>query len=149
MKFFWHTLSKIFRKNFSSTPVSVISDQLNEVRPLPIGKSEFDAWSDRIISGALLPADSDSQKFALANELLSLGPTEDHKPDIYFIKLLRKFAVNQVADAQRTEIRDRVKARLEAQRAAAQPDPAATDGSQTKDEATSPTTGVTDGPKSN
>ena len=104
--------------NSSSTPVSTIHAQLHEPRPLPIGMTEFEEWSDRIISGAMLTADAESQKFALANELLQLKPTEDHKEDIYFIKLLRKFAVNQIADAARVDIREKVKARLAAEEVA-------------------------------
>jgi hypothetical protein len=112
---FYAILAIIRGKNSTNTPKDVILDQLNDVRPLPLGMTEFDEWSDRIISGALLSADTESQKFALANELLSLGPTQDHKEDIYFIKLLRKFAVNQVADEARKAIREKAKARLAAQ----------------------------------
>lgn len=79
-------------------------DQLNESRPLPMGRKEFEEWSDRIISGAVVTADITSQKYALANLLLHLGPTESHKPDAFFIHSLRKFAVNQVADEIRKEI---------------------------------------------
>jgi hypothetical protein len=39
----------------------------------------------------------------------------DFESDLYFIKCLRKFAINQVADAMRIEIRDAAKARLAAQ----------------------------------
>jgi hypothetical protein len=96
-----------------------ISDQLLERRPLPMGRQEFEAWSDRIISGAMLNADVESQKFTLANLLLHLGPTESHKEDAFFIHSLRKFAGNQVADAVRVEIRDKVKLRLAKEEAAA------------------------------
>src|ERR1700722_3126368 len=102
----------VLGRNTKHTPVSVIGDQLLEPRPLPIGSSEFDEWADRIISGALCPADKDSQRFVLANSILGLGPTESHKPDAYFIHSLRKLAANQVADAKRIEIRDAAKARL-------------------------------------
>lgn len=91
-------------QNSVDTPKEVILDQLNEPRPLPMGRAEFEEWSDRIISGALVKADIPSQKFALANLLLHLGPTESHKPDAFFIHSLRKFAVNQVADEIRKEL---------------------------------------------
>lgn len=91
-------------KNTEETSTEVIADQLKEYRPLPMGRQEFEEWSDRIISGAIVGAEVKSQKYALANLLLHLGPTEDHKPDIFFIKSLRKGAVNQVADAIRTEL---------------------------------------------
>lgn len=92
-----------------------ILNELSKKRSLPLGVKEFHAWSDIIISGALIGADSESQKFALADMILHLNPTEDHKEDAYFIKVLRKTAVNQVADYMRKEIRDQAKARLHAE----------------------------------
>jgi hypothetical protein len=115
---FHRLFAKLTGKNSKSLPASVIKDQMSEPRPLPTGRQEFEEWSDRIISGGILTADVESQKFALANLLLHLGPTESHKPDAFFIHSLRKFAVNQVADAIRVEIRDAAKARLAAQEAA-------------------------------
>lgn len=91
-------------KNTDETTTETILGQMAEPRPLPMGRQEFEDWSDRIISGALVNADVVSQKYCLANLLLHLGPTEDHKPDAFFIHSLRKFAVNQVADAIRQEI---------------------------------------------
>lgn len=102
-------------KNSLSTPPEVIVDQMNEPRALPMGKEEFHVWADRIIAGALCPADVESQKFALANMLMHLGPTESHKADAFFIHSLRKFAVNQVADSIRKEIHEDAKKRLEAE----------------------------------
>lgn len=88
-------------------------EKLNERRPLPMGRSEFESWSDRIIGTANIPgATPATQKFTLANLILHLGPTESHKEDNFFVHSLRKFAANQVADTIRVEIRDREKARL-------------------------------------
>ena len=110
----WYFIGQITGKNSKYTPKSLVKDQLNEKRALPLGRTEFEIWSDRIISGACIPgATPESIKFALADQLLHLGPTVDFEADLYFIKCLRKFAVNQVADAMRTEIRDTAKARLE------------------------------------
>lgn len=92
-----------------------------ESRPLPMGRTEFDEWSERIISGSLVSADIPSQKFALANMLLHLGPTESHKPDAFFIHSLRKFAVNQVAAAVRDELYAEKKAKEEAEKEAVAP----------------------------
>lgn len=89
--------------------------ELNERRPLPMGRTEFEAWSDNIIALAMVTATAESQKFTLANLLLHLGPTESHKEDNFFVHSLRKFAVNQVADTIRCEIRDAAKARLAAE----------------------------------
>lgn len=117
MLFLYRLAVKLTGKNLSSTPPKVIQDQMLEPRPLPLGRLEFDEWSDRIISGTLLTADRESQKFALANMLMHLGPTESHKPDAFFIHSLRKFAVNQVADEVRKEIHENAKTRLAAQEA--------------------------------
>jgi hypothetical protein len=101
------------KNNSRFTSKQTIVNQMNEHRPLPLGRAEFEEWSDRIIAGAMIPgATVASQKWTLANMLLHLGPSESHKDDAHFIHGLRKFAVNQVADALRTEIRDSEKARL-------------------------------------
>jgi hypothetical protein len=118
MKTLWKWFSKLLGRNTQYTPKVVIQDQLGEKRALPLGRTEFEEWSDRIISGACIPgATPRSIKFALADQLLHLGPTVDFEADLYFIKCLRKFAVNQVADAMRMEIRDAAKAELAAQQA--------------------------------
>jgi len=121
IKAIWYAILAILTgKNSENTPVETITAQMHEPRPLPIGRTEFEEWSDRIISGCVIPGVSaESTKFALADQLLHLGPTEDHKPDIFFIKSLRKFAINQTADEMRKEIRDAAKARLEKTEAAA------------------------------
>lgn len=93
-------------------PIEMIVEQMAEPRPLPLGRQDFNDWSDRIISGALIPGvDVESQRFALANSLLHLGPTESHKPDAHFIHILRKLAINQVAHAMAQENRAIVKQR--------------------------------------
>lgn len=103
------------KKNTRFTSKEKILDQMSERRPLPLGMTEFDEWSDRIISGTLLPADPESMKFALATMLLHLGPQEDHREDAFFIHSLRKSAVNQIAHAKMEEIRAKAKARLAAE----------------------------------
>jgi hypothetical protein len=80
--------------------IDQIGKQLLEKRPLPQGANEFEEWSDRIISGALITADTMSLKYALANMIMHLGPTESHKEDAFFIHNLRKSAANQVAHAK-------------------------------------------------
>lgn len=93
-------------------------EAMNERQALPLGAKEFEVWSDRIISGTMLEVDAESQKFALATMILSLGPTEDFKEDAYFIHALRKAASNQVAHAKMTEIKEAAQARFSAQEAA-------------------------------
>jgi hypothetical protein len=95
-------LKKLFAKLGAKKHIKM----MNEKRELPTGMTAFEEWSDRIISGTLLPADPQSQKFALATMLMHLSPTTDHECDAYFIKALRKSAVNQIAHAKMTEIKD-------------------------------------------
>lgn len=108
-------------KNPDDLPVADINAQMREPRPLPMGRADFEAWSDRIISGALVPgAEHEDQKYALASMVMSLGPTESHKPDAYFIHCLRKTAANQVAHAFMLEIYgkkhpEKMKEKLEAE----------------------------------
>lgn len=109
------TISKLRGKNSAGTPKAVINDQLLEPRALPMGRTEFEVWADRIISGALVSATRESQVYTLANLILHLGPTESHKPDAFFIHSLRKLAANEVADAVRREC---YAAKLEREKAA-------------------------------
>jgi hypothetical protein len=89
-------------------------EQMTRRRALPIGAEDFEAWAWVIIKQASLPSTTESQKFALAEMLMHIKPTEDHESNAYFIKALRKSAVNQVAYAKMTQIRDEAKARLSA-----------------------------------
>lgn len=111
-------IATLFGRNLDVTPKIVIIDQMNEARPLPIGMAEFEEWSDRIISGTLLPAEPESQKFALASMLVNLSPTTDHESDGYFIKSLRKSAINQIAVAKMNDIKKAYTARQEAEKSA-------------------------------
>jgi hypothetical protein len=89
-----------------------------EPRALPIGRTEWNNFVDRIYSGAAIPGvTKDSVEFSLADQILHLGPTEDFKSDAFFIHALRKFAVNQTAVTMREERRNEVKARLAAEEA--------------------------------
>ncbi len=97
------SLLNIFKKktvNTVKTQAKTIINQMNEPRPLPMGQKEFVEWSDRIISGALIPTtDKESLVAILATMVMSLDDTESHKPDAYFIHKLRKAAANEVAHA--------------------------------------------------
>ncbi len=103
-------------------PVGDIVKQMNEPMPLPMGRAEFEDWADRIISGALIPSAPGqeellkiSQKFALAEMIMHIGPRESHKPDAYFIHALRKVVSNQVALEVMKELKEAHHARMEAQ----------------------------------
>lgn len=101
--------------NDETTPVDTILEQMLEPRPLPMGRTEFDEWSDRIIAGAMITAAVDTQKWSLANMLMHIGPTESHKPDAHFIHSLRVAAIKQAAHTIALEIREAGKARMAAE----------------------------------
>jgi hypothetical protein len=85
--------------------VGDIKAEMLERRALPIGRTQFEEWSDRIIQGAMVDASTRSQKWMLAETLLHLNPTEAFKEDAHFILKLRKAAVNETANAMMVEIK--------------------------------------------
>jgi hypothetical protein len=115
MKWFHSLLAKLRGRNTAATPVAVIRDQMLEMRPLPMGRAEFEEWSDRIISGAMVTASITSQKWTLANMLLHINATECHKPDAHYIHALRVCAIKESAHLLAKEYRDKGKAELEAE----------------------------------
>lgn len=117
IKYVWLALSRILGFNLKSVPVSAINAQLDEVRALPIGRDQFMEWSTRIISGALVDADYDSQRFALASMVLQLGPHEANKPDRHFVSALRKVASNQTCHTMAQEFKAAATAKFEAEKA--------------------------------
>jgi hypothetical protein len=92
--------------NNEDLSVSTLTDKMREKQPLPIGRTQFMEWSDRIIQGAMVEAETDSLRFSLAAMLMHLGPTEAMREDGYFILSLRKAAVNQTAHAIMTELKE-------------------------------------------
>lgn len=89
------------------------ADELNEMRPLPLGRAEFEEWSTRIIRAAQIPGATDeSLKFALAEMVLHVKPTQSFEKDAHFVHSLRKGAANQVAHTIFQELK---KAQLEKQ----------------------------------
>lgn len=88
------------------SPVDIIKNELREPRPMPIGLKEFHAWADRIIQGAMVKADVESQKFALASMLTQLGSKDTFKDDLFFITNLRRSATEQTAQYVMKEIKE-------------------------------------------
>lgn len=114
-------------KNTEDLNVGDLTQEMLEKRPLPIGRTQFNEWSERIISGSMVDATEDSLKFSLAAMLMHLGPTEAFREDGYFILSLRKAAVNQTAHAMMQELKEAQEKRKHA-------------------EDTAPKLGVVDGP---
>jgi hypothetical protein len=86
--------------------VGDITQAMLEKRPLPIGMTQFNEWSDRIISGAMVQASKRSLRWTLAEQVMHLSPTEAFKEDAHFILKLRKAAVNETCAAVMREIKE-------------------------------------------
>lgn len=115
--------------NDELTPIGEIVDQLQEMRPLPLGRQEFEDWFNRIWSGALVKGEPGkeeelmlSARNVLANEVHHLPAGQTHQTDIYFINRLRKVAANQVCLDVINETKQALIARMEARKKAEQPD---------------------------
>lgn len=126
---FYNLIGRLKGKNLDSTPKDVIMDQMSELRPLPIGRAQFMDWSDRIISGALVEADKESQRFALTEMIMHLPPNKSYCEDAFFINGLRRVAVNQTCLTMMTEIKEAHKAAqlLKSQAEATSPGPGSED----------------------
>ncbi len=70
------------------------------MRPLPLGRKEFEAWSKEILRLAEVPGLTwESGQFALAEMVLHVKPTQSFESYGHFVHSLRKGAANQVAHA--------------------------------------------------
>lgn len=92
--------------NKEDLSVGDMTQAMLERQALPIGKTQFIEWSDRIIKSALIEAETESLRFSLAAMLMHLGPTEAFKEDAFFILQLRKAAVNQTAHSMMTDLKE-------------------------------------------
>jgi len=66
---------------------------------LPTGMTEYTAWLDSIVELCGPIADTASMKWVISNEVMRAAPGQDKVPKIVFVKLLRKYAANQLAGA--------------------------------------------------
>lgn len=103
------------------TEHDILVKQLAEKRRLPVGMTEFETWTDRIISGAGLPATRESQQWTLAMMMASLPATVAFESDGYFINCLVKAANSHVCQAVLEKISN---AKKERERIASLPVPA-------------------------
>jgi len=86
--------------------------------PLPIGRKEFEVWSERIIKGANIPGlTKDSALFSLTSMLLHLPSTQSFHTDAFFVHGLRKAAINETAVDVMKELQKRLQERKDAEAA--------------------------------
>lgn len=110
-------------------------NELDIDRPLPVGLAEFNEFANRIITLGGSYADEDSMRFALASMVMHADGNKGSYSDRYFIERLRKVAANQVAAQVLQDIKVK------------QQEAAAAREAQTKVEATTPESVVSDGEK--
>lgn len=81
---------------------------------LPIGMTEYNIWLDSIVELAGPIADVDSLKWVISNEIMRLKPGQCRVPKHLFVKLLRKYAANQLAAFKVIELKEKQQAAIEA-----------------------------------
>lgn len=73
---------------------------------LPQGRTEFDAWAERIFNAWTLPTDSIRDvRYMLATMVIHLGAQVSRKPDYFFVVSIRAAAAKQVSAAVFQEIK--------------------------------------------
>ena len=93
-----------FKKLFSYLPTA-----------LPTGNTNYNKWLDEVVELAGPIADTDSLQWVISNEVMRLSSTKDKVPKAYFVKVLRKYAANQLAANKVMELKTK---QQEAQNAA-------------------------------
>lgn len=85
--------------------------------PLPVGMTAYNTWLSSVLELAGPVADKDSMEWVISNEVMRLKSTQDRAPKSYFVKVLRKYAANQIAAAKVIEIKDKQQAAQAAKKA--------------------------------
>jgi hypothetical protein len=102
---------------------------------LPVGKTAYNLWLKSVTDLAGPIADVESMEWVISNEVMRLNSSKDSVPKSVFVKILRKYAANQLAASHVMDLKSRQEARSAAQSPPAQPEVT--------------TTGTSDGTKTN
>lgn len=85
--------------------------------PIPTGMTKFKSWLDSIVELTGPIADEESLKWVVSNEVMRLSPGRDKVSKMSMVKLLRKYAANQLAAQTVMDLKkaqeDRAKQKLE------------------------------------
>lgn len=81
---------------------------------LPTGVTAYEAWLNNIVSLIDFQVDEQSLKWVISQEIMRLPPTGDCKSKRYFVKVLRKYAANQIAANKVMEIKQAQEERVKA-----------------------------------
>lgn len=72
---------------------------------LPTGMTEFNSWMESVLELAGPIADRESMVWLISHEIMHIKSGTDAVPKRYFVKVLRKFAANQLAAATVNDLR--------------------------------------------
>lgn len=75
--------------------------------PLPVGATAYDKWLLEIQALVGPIADEMSIQWVISQEIMRLNPGRDRVPKRLFVKLLRKYAANQIAANKVLELKKR------------------------------------------
>ena len=103
---------RLTKANEIAAALAKPADPLDEMLHLPIGRSQFMEFTDKVIKYSEVEADHDGMRFALADAIVHLPPGKSMEKLGYFVHLLRKIAVNQTCVMMRTELHDECKRRI-------------------------------------
>jgi len=87
---------------------------------LPVGMTEFNDFANDIVELTGPIADKESLIWVASNEIMRMPPGQNRVSKNTFVKLLRKYAANQIAAAKVLEIREAQEAKKKAASEAAQ-----------------------------
>lgn len=78
--------------------------------PLPVGMTEYNKWMDSVLNLVGPIADKTSMTWLISNEIMHIKSGTDRVPKRYFVKVLRKFAANQLAASVVNQIKEQQEA---------------------------------------
>lgn len=81
---------------------------------LPVGLPQFEAYLDSVVELVGPIADADSIKWVVSNEIMRLASTRDSIRKAYFVKVIRKYAANQLAAHTVNQLKAKQQAEQEA-----------------------------------
>ncbi len=85
---------------------------------LPVGKTAYNDFLDSIIELTGPIADADSLAWVISNEVMRMNPGRDRASKHTFVRLIRKYAANQIAANKVMELKDKQAKAIEAQKQA-------------------------------
>ncbi len=103
---------------------------------IPTGMTKFNQWLDDLVELVGPIADAESIRWTACNEIMRLPPTSNRVKQNKLVKIVRKFAANQLAAHTVNQLKAAADERLKAAQtaAAAQPEATTTVASNVKED---------------